>query len=406
MKMADSLTGIRVCDFGWVLAGAIPGQLLADMGAEVIKIESKSKLEFYRRGHRRTFEDEPSFEQNPWFHNINRGKLSITVDLTTPKGSSLLKELVKTSDVVIENFSARVLERFGLDYPDLVEVKPDIIMLSITGAGRNGPLKDMRCYATSAATLSGLDSLIGYPGEDVLGIKMNYADLCAALQGLFAVLAALHYRRKTGKGQHIDVSMWESVAVLTAEAILDFTMNNRVLGIQGNRHPIMVPHNLYRCKGEDKWVSIAIKTEEEWRSFCQAIGKPDWVKDERFSDKFKRMNNVDHLDKLITEWTVNYTPYEVMDMLQEVSVAAVPHMGPNERFHDRHYQERETYVYVDHPVTGSDAIYNQTWKMSETPGRIHRAAPLLGEHNNYVFGELLHLSADEIAQLVEERVIY
>ncbi|MFC2001014.1 CaiB/BaiF CoA transferase family protein [Chloroflexota bacterium] len=403
--MVDALAGIRVTDFGHVLAGAIPGQLMADMGAEVIKVETRARLDYMRRG-RPIIGDKPDPEQNPMFHNVNHSKLSISVDMVQPKANRLLKELIKISDVVIENFSPAVMGSIGLDYPDLVQVKPDIIMLSMPGAGRHGPRRNVRTVAPTVNSLSGIDYLTGYTGEQPLGIKLIYGDMCSALHGLFALLTALHYRRKTGKGQHIDLSMCESITVLMGEAIMDYTMNNRVLSAQGNRHPTMAPHNLYRCQGEDKWVAIAVDTEEEWKSFCQAVGNPEWVNEVRFSDKFKRMNNLDALDKHITEWTVNYTPYEVMDILQKAGVAATPHMSAADRFYDPHYQEHKVYVDVEHPILGSEVIYNQVWKMSETPGRIRRRAPLMGEHNNYVFGELLHLPSEEIEQLVEEKVIY
>ncbi len=401
--MANALGNIRVIDFGLVLAGPTPGQIMADMGAEVIKVESQKRIDKSRLGPP-IQEDKPNIEQNLAFHASNRGKFSITVDATHPKGSNLLKQLVKISDVVVDNFAPGVMERFGLDYPNLIQVKPDIIMLSISGAGHYGPLKDIRCYAPTIMSLSGLDALIGYVGERPLGLKVFYGDIQAALHGLFAVLACLNYRSKTGRGQHIDLSMWESACTSMGEAVMDFVMNKRVLGTQGNRDPTMVPHNFYRCKGEDQWVSIAVKTEEEWESLCRAIGYP--IEDERFADAFKRMNNLEPLDQSITAWTANYTPYEVMDILQKVGVAAVPLMGAREHIHDPHFEQRHTYAHVDHPVTGSDLIYNQVFKMSATPGRVHRRAPLLGEHNNYVFGELLHLSSKEIAALVEGRVIY
>ena len=397
------LEDLRVLDFGWVLAGPVVATLLGNLGAEVIKIESRKRIDSMRLSPDNLSLDP---EKDLLFHSLNRNKLSISIDITHPKANKILKGLVEISDVVVENFSARVMARHGLDYQALKGVNPSIIMISLPATGMSGPLSDVITYGNTLQALGGAESLVGYYGEQVLGMQQAWADYNAAIHGFFAVLAALYYRKKTGKGQHIEAAQLDPLISSLGEAIMEYTMNGRVLGPQGNRNPTMAPHNNYRCQGEDKWVSIAIKTEEEWQSFCQAMGNPPWTKEERFADRYKRMQNQEELDKFISQWTINYSHYEVMEILQKAGVAAVPCLDVEERFFDPHFNEREAYITIEHPVTGTDFVANLPWKMSRTPGGIRRSAPMLGGHNDYVFGKLLNMSQEEIAELVEEKVLY
>jgi benzylsuccinate CoA-transferase BbsF subunit len=240
----------------------------------------------------------------------------------------------------------------------------------------------------------------------VLGEQTPYLDVNSAIHGAFAVLAALYYRERTGKGQYIDMAQIEVGASTIGEAFMEYFMNGRVMGTMGNRNPAMAPHNNYPCKGDDKWISIAVKTDEEWRSFCDAIGNPPWAEDARFSDGSNRLRNQDELDRLVSGWTLEFTYYEVMDILQKAGVAAAPCLDLTERFSDPHFEERETHLQVEHPATGVDIIAGIPFRLSETPGAVRRPAPLLGEHNEHVFGKLLGKTREEIAQLIEDKVIY
>lgn len=406
------LEGVTVLDFGTAWAGPMLGHILADVGAKVIKVESRSRLDGLRLGRPIVGDDIAGGDKGKWvdmqpaFHGLNRNKYSITLDLKRPEGMALIKELVKKSDVVIDNFSAGVMKRLGLDYESLKKIKPDIITVSLSGLGEYGPFSDATTYAPTITALSGFNSLHGYYAEPTLGAATSaYGDANASIHGAFAVLAALCYRKRTGKGQHIDLSEVEAGTSLLGEAILDYTMNRRVAEPQGNNHPGMAPHNNYRCKGDDRWISIAIKTEEEWRSFCQAIGGPDWAKEQRFADAFGRLNNRVELDRLITEWTINYAPYEAMEILQKAGVAAVPVMHLGDQYFDAHFKERQTYLEVQHPLVGLEVLYGLPYKLSKTPGSIRQTAPSLGEHNDYVLRELLGLPDHEIRRLVEEGVL-
>jgi benzylsuccinate CoA-transferase BbsF subunit len=396
--------GCRVVDFGWVWAGTVLGHILADHGAEVIKVESRRRLDGLRLG--RVFELGETLELNPHFQNLNRNKLSITVDISQPKGAELIKELVKKSQMVIENFVPGVLKRHGLDYESLVKVKPDIIMISLSPAGQDGPLSKMSAYAPLITALSGIDSLLGYKDEQPLGFKHAYGDVTASLSGAFAVLVALRYCNRTGKGQYIDMSQWETTTSLIGEAIMDYTMNGRIKGCQGNYDARMAPHGNYPCKGDDKWVSIAVKTENEWKAFCEAIGNPSWTSDPKFDDPDRRLSNVDELNKYVAEWTSNYTNYECAEMLQKFGVAAAPVLSTEGVFLDPHFNDRGLFVNVDHPIAGGTVIYDLPWKSKDLTRKPIRHAPILGEHNNYVFGEVLGLSKEEIDKLIDEKTIY
>jgi len=397
------LDGYRVVDFSWVWAGPLLGMVLADMGAEVIKVETEKRLDSARlTPGRSTVGPETDFV----FHSMNRNKLGITVDMSDPRGAALIRELVEISDVAVENFSPKGLRNLGLEYASLREVNPKLVMISLPAAGQYGPLSDIVTYAPSLGALCGYSSLIGYPGERVLGEQTPYLDVNSAIHGAFAVLAALYYRERTGKGQYIDMAQIEVGASAIGEAFMEYFMNGRVMGTMGNRNPAMAPHNNYPCKGDDKWVSIAVKTDEEWRSFCDAIGNPPWTQDTRLGDGLDRLRNQDELDRLISAWTIEFTYYEVMDNLQKAGVAAAPCLDLSERFSDPHFEERETHLQVEHPATGGDIIAGIPFKLSETPCEVRRPAPLLGQHNEYVFGELLGKTREEIAQLIEDKVIY
>lgn len=411
--MVYPLEGYRVLDFGTAWAGPQTGGILADMGMEVIKIETRTRLDGSRMGRPLVGADIAGGDEGKWpdmqpvFHGINRSKLSFTIDLKQPKARNIITQLIKISDVVLDNSSPGVMERLGLAHENLEAIRPDIISISLTGCGESGPLRDAVVYAPLIISLGGLQSMTGYYGEDVpMNVMFAYGDCNASIHAAFAVVAALWHRQRTGEGQHIELSECWAVTNLLGEAIMEYCMNGRDIKPQGNRHPSMCPHNVYRCKGEDEWVTIAINTEEEWRAFLKAIGEPDWGKEEKFADKCSRLKNQEELDKLINGWTINYTPYEVMEILQQVKVAAIPVMNIEDQYTDPHFRDRQIYIEVEHPLIGIETLYVTPLRLSKTPCEIRRPAPSLGEHNDYVLGELLSMPKSEIARLKQEKVIY
>ena len=400
------LDGIRIIDFCWVWAGPSGTELLAFLGAEVIKVESWRRMDEERSGMTRVGKViDPN--QSVSFNALNLNKLAITVDLRQPKGIELIRELIKVSDAVTNNFSAGVLERLGLSYDALKECKPDIIVLSMSGFGSSGPLTGYRGYAPTFEALSGVTDMSGYQGGPPIRSALGgHLDITNGMAGAVVLLAALNYRLQTGEGQFIDLAQWEVGNCVIGEAFLNFDMTGRNPSRQGNRDDIMAPHNCYPCKGKDKWVSIAIATEEEWKALCQAMGNPGWTRDERFADTLRRWKNQEELDRLIGEWTKQHTHYEVMGILQRAGVAAVPSFNQEELVSDPHLKERGWLAEVEHPETGKKLYINPPWGLSATPARITRHAPLVGEHNEYVFCELLGMPVEEFAGLVGEQVIY
>lgn len=396
------LEGYRVVDFSWVWAGPLLGMILADMGAEVIKVETNKRLDSARlTPGRSTVGPETDFV----FHSMNRNKLGITVDMSDPRGWEIIRDLISISDVAVDNFSPKGLRGLNLEYRKLSEINPGLVMISLPAAGQTGPLSDIVTYAPSLGALCGYSSLIGYAGERVLGEQTPYLDVNSSIHGAFAVMAALYYREQTGKGQYIDMAQIEVGASVIGEAFMEYFMNGRVEGTRGNRAPGMVPHNNYPCLGDGKWVAIAVKTDEEWDSLCGAIGAPEWTRDARFSDRYNRLGNQDELDCLVAAWTLERSDYEVMDTLQQAGVAATPCLDLMERFSDPHFEAREVHLQIEHPATGMDIIAGVPFKLSETPCDVRRHAPLLGQHNEYVLCDLLGRPKEEIAKLIEENVV-
>jgi len=396
------LEGVRVVDFTTAQAGAHCTQWLGVMGAEVIKIESRVRPDVTRLSSRAE-----TLDQSASFVSFNSGKKSITLNMNQPKAVQIVKELVKLSDVVTENFGGATMERWGLGYPELKRLKPDIIVFATSGYGRTGPRKESPAFAPVVDAFSGLLSVNGYVGgiPNVVGNR-GWTDAMAAVHGAFVILAALYHRSNTGEGQYIDASMTELNANVLGELVIDYAMNERVAQPVGNRDNIMAPHGCYRCLGEDKWVAVAVSSEQEWQAFCNALGNPEWTKKEEFSDGLSRLNNQEELNRLIEEWTKQHSHYEVMEILQKVGVMAGACLTLEELKSDRQLREREFLLDIEQPLIGKLCLSRMPWRLSGTPGGNYYRAPLLGEHNNYVFGELLGMPEQEIRRLEEEKVIY
>ena len=396
------LKGIRITALTWVWAGPWMGAVLADMGAEVIKVESRQRLDSQR-----FIKVTNDFVENlnmSQFNFTNRGVKSCTINLKQPEGIEMFKKLVKISDAVITNLAPRVLPGWGLDYDELKKIKPDIIMVTLPAFGSIGPDKDYVSYASTIEAVGGLNVSFGYPGEPPVLSGTYPADPIGSMYGVVGFLAALNYRNQTGKGQHVDVAQSEGVTSLIPEVIMEYVMNGRIRPRMGNRDEIMAPHNCYPCKGEDKWVAIAVGTDEEWQAMCKVMGNPEWSKDEKFSDQISRWQNQDELNKLVAGWTKDFTHYEVMRKLQKVGVAAGPSLSIEELIEDPHVRKRGIIFKQNHPAAGKINVYRSPWKAALTAE--NPPSPLLGEHNDYVFKTLLGMSDGEIAKLTDERVIY
>jgi benzylsuccinate CoA-transferase BbsF subunit len=399
------LEGIRVTDFTAIWAGAHITQWLGVMGADVIKIESNLRPDGTRVSWRPG--RDPNSTITAEFACLNYGKKACTLNMTLPRARELAKDLIAVSDIVAENFGGAVMDRWGMGYSDLVKIKPDIIMYSGSGFGRTGPYKELPAFAGIVESFGGLLSLNGYPGGQPSPMcTRGYADILTADHGTFAILAALYHRSRTGHGQYIDLSMSQVVGAVIPEAFIDYTMNGRVQGPQGNRDSTMAPHGCYRCQGDDEWVTIAVSGDDDWRAFCDAIGNPEWTGDARFRDGVNRRRNQDELDQLVQEWTKNHTHHEATEILQRAGVMAAATVNVVEGVQDRHLTERGFFRDMDYPGEGNLRLAGMPWRLSDVPEGNYQRPPALGEHNDYVFKELLKMSDEEIAQLQEEQVIY
>lgn len=400
-----ALDGLRVADFTWAWAGPYMTMLLADMGAEVINIETSPRTSNLRVNPPFPQGKSEGVNRSGWWSTSQRGKLSCTLNLKHPKGIELAKRIVSISDVAAENFSPGVMERLGLGYDVLKQIKPDIVYISMSGYGATGPDSSRISYGNHIAMSAGLTAITGFPDAGPSQMLIPYADPVSGLTGAFAVLAALHNRSRNGQGQYIDLSQAEAMASFVPEALMDYTMNQQVRTRNGNRDDFMAPHGCYPCQGEDEWVTIAVSSDEEWINFCTATENPGWTEDVRFSDRHGRLKNQDELDRLITEWTSIHSSYDIMKILQKSGVAATPTLNGAEIVEDPHLRDRNFFVPDGVPGMNNKLMAGPSWKMSRTPGRVRSPAPLLGEHNEHVFNGLLGMSKGEIATLTEEKVI-
>jgi len=393
------LQGLRVSDFTHAFAGPTGTLMLALMGAEVIKIESSAHSDVATRDPKHAKGMEPVGV----FFSTNLNKLSIQLNLKHKEAINLAKRLIAISDIVVENYRPGVMDKLGLGYEMLKEVKPDIIMVSLSSNGSTGPERSYGAYAAVMGPLSGLSHITGYPDGPPVPIRST-ADTLAGITSMVPLLAALNYRQRTGKGQHIDSSAVESLTICMSDVLMDYSMNKRVRGRNANRDDVMAPHNCYRCKGEDKWISIAISNNEEWTAFCKAARHPEWAEDLRFSDGPARWENQEILDRLIEGWTGTRTNYQVMKVLQKAGVAAVPSFTNQEIVTDPHLQARGIFQKVDQPFVGVQTQMGLPWK-AITPAEPVRPVPLLGQHNEYVFGTLLGMTRQEIERLQRGEII-
>jgi len=402
--MDGPLAGVRVADFTWVWAGPFCTMQLAHLGAEVIRVESQRRV-CLLRNLPPWLEGKPGINRSGYFNQYNQGKRSITLDLSQPEAKEIAKRLVAASDVAAENFAGGVIERLGLGYEALKRVKEDIIMISMSGYGQTGPESGYVSYGPAQVPLAGMSSLTGYAGWQPMHVGMSYGDPNAGRHAAFAVLAALLYRERTGKGQYIDMSQWESTMVLLGEGFMDYAMNGTQPPRSGNRDPWMAPHGIYRCDGEDQWLSIACGSDGEWRALCGAMGRPGLADEGRFRTLADRKANEDALEALIEEWTSTQDPMAATELLQAAGVAAFPPMVNYMLDADPHLAERGFWVEKEHPEVGVCRHAGIPWRMSETPCEVWRAAPTLGQDNEYVFGEVLGMSGKQIADLAERGVI-
>ena len=415
------LEGIRVVDVTAVWAGPHCTMLLADWGAEVIRVESIQVLQPSTRGHMArppkemprltmswgsTYPDwdpgERPWNRYPIFQSHARNKLSVTADLTTPEGQDLFRQLIRVADVFVENNVPSTIERLHLTYEELVETRPDLIALRMPAYGLSGKYKNYRSYGVQLEGTAGHTWLRGYPDLDPSARDDVYlGDAAAGVSGAFAVLGALRHRRRTGKGQLIEFAQAENFIPYLGEAIMDYTMNGRVHETLGNRHPTKAPNGVYPCKGADRWVTISVGNDAEWRGLRQAMGDPAWAKAPLFSNSVARWKNQDELDRQLTEWTAQRTPDDAVKCLQGAGVPAGAVLDDADLLRDPQINSMNYFKEFTHVDTGTHKYPGLMWSTENVENELRTPPCRLGEHNEAVYKDLLAYSDEEYVRLEE-----
>ena len=403
-RTRDALEGINVLDFTWAGAGPYATKFLADFGARVIKVESRKHPDIGRMT--------PPFAHNvrhpdggALFIHTNTGKLSITLNLQHPKGIGIAKRIARISDIVVENFTPGVMSRLKLTYDELKKIRPDVIMASSSIYGQTGPKTRLSGFGNTGSAISGHYMLTGWPDREPVSPGVAYADVVQPVFTVIAILAALDYRRRTGKGQYIDSTQVETMVQFISPAMVDYFADGEIETRMGNRSSHAAPHAVFPCKGEDRWCAIAVFEESEWRNLCQAMGNPEWSSHPKFATLASRKRHEDELESLIGRWTVNHDRHDLMTMLQEAGVpAGAVQDGADLVDRDPHLLARGSFVRLTHPVAGECNHPTQPVKLSGNPSHT-RTSPRLGEHNEYVYKELLGLPEEEYSMMQNEGVL-
>jgi crotonobetainyl-CoA:carnitine CoA-transferase CaiB-like acyl-CoA transferase len=399
------LSGVRILDLTMVWAGPSGTRLLADMGAEVIKVESARSWDMLRSLHFLSGPPEQWWDKAAYFNHNNRNKYACTLDLQTERGRELALRLVTMSDLVFENYRADVIGKLRMDYDDLCAANPSITLVSMPSHGKTGPESHHVAYGTNVEQLSGLASLSGYPSMGPHKSPIAYGDPNAGAIAAAAAIAALLHRERTGEGQHVEVAQWEAMMGNIGEFILGYQLAARAGGYAaaqpdsiGNRHISRV-QGVYECATADEWVTISVGSDAEFAAFCVAVGQPDLMRDERFGDVVSRRRNNDAFDAIAGAWAKERSQSEAAREMQAAGVSAAPVLDIPHLMRDENLRARGFWEEVTHASAGTWDMEGPVWRMSRTPGHIRLPAPMFGEHNDWVLHDLLGLSDGEIAEL-------
>ena len=403
------LAGIRVANFGWGWLGPVAGQTLARLGAEVYKIESHARVDINRTippfatGHDK---DPDCSLQN---HAAWAGNGSVTFNLKLAEGQRLARELAARCDLVLENFGPGVMKKLHLGYGHLKELRDDILLISMPAAGLSGSLSHVRTYGMSLSSITGLDSVTGYRDGPPIPMENAFADPLGGVIGAYAAVLALNFRKRNGRGMHVDMSQQEGVMQLMGPAFMDYGFNGRVAGPIGNAHPqnAAAPHGVFPCAGDDRWISLAVQDNVEWQALAGVLAADGcaWAADARYADRIGRIEHVDALHAALGEWTARHDDYALAARLQQAGVAAAPVLNIADLLSDPHYRARRTFVEVDHPLGFKETVYGHYVKTAHAAPPL-ATGPAMGQDNERVCREILGLSAAEYGRLVEQQVIF
>jgi benzylsuccinate CoA-transferase BbsF subunit len=398
------LADVKILDIMWVMAGPAGTRLLADYGPTIVRVDSQRRIDTARTL-QPFFKRKPGPDNSALFQNLNAGKYGVSIDLTKEAGREVIRDLVRWADVVTESFSPRAMKGWGLDYESLRKIKPDIIMISSCLMGQSGPWAKFAGFGNLAAAISGFFNLVGWPDRPPAGPFSAYTDYVSPRFTAIAILAALEHRRRTGQGQYIDQSQAEASLHFLTPALLDYTVNGRVQGGMGNRDFEMAPHGIYPAAGEDRWLALAVQTEQQWSALCSVMGKTSLTNDVRFATHEARRQHQDELDDIISAWTKTQDRFVLEEMLQARGVAAGAVRTVHEQAADPQLQHRKHFVPVEHATLGTVTVEGSRFRMSRTPAEVKRAAPTWGQDNQYVLEQILGYSEEKITELVAAEVL-
>jgi CoA:oxalate CoA-transferase len=396
--MAKALEGVRVLDFTQYLSGPHCTSVLSEFGAEVIKIEMPGKGEPERQAMPKTLKRE-SYQ----FFSYNRGKKSITLNLKNPKGVEIAKKLAAKVDILVENFAPGGMDKLGLSYEEISKINPGIIYASISGFGQTGPRRNDVSYDVVAQAMGGLMSVTGFPGGEPLKVGISLGDYMGGYNGVIAILAALYYRKVTGEGQAIDISMQDGIWAMVFPDRADYFDNHVVPKRIGNKLSSSAPFGAYNAK--NGYVVICTITDPQWQKVLQAMGREDLIGEQRYATRETRTKNMEEVDGLVQAWCKEKTVEEVFAILKKSGVPCSPLPTFDQVANDPHLLSREMIVEVDQPVSGKVKLSGSVYKMSKTPGDRKKRVPDVGEHNEEIYGGLLGIDAQEMQKLKEETVI-
>ena len=389
--------GIKVAEFAWVAVGPQTSRYLADHGATVVRIESHTHFDL-SRAISPFPENKPGLNRSMYYGKYNANKFNASLNLNHHRGPELAWRFINWADIVVESFRPGTMRRWGLDYESVSKVRPDIIYVSTSMQGQSGPYAQYAGFGSMISAVAGSAEISGWPGRMPSPPYGAYSDYFCQRFLATAIIAALEYRDRTGKGQWVEQSQFETSVHMIAPLVMDYSINGRIASRHGNRLSYAAPHGVYPCKGSDRWVAIAVFSDKQWQSLCEVIGNPDWIKEARFKTLLGRKENEDELDNLIAQWTSNHRAEQIEISMQAAGVPANMVEKNSDLFEDAQLEHRKFYVRLNHPEIGTPAYQQQAdFILSKTPRQITMPSPCLGEHNEYVYKELLGMTDDEIA---------
>ena len=397
------LQGIRVADFGQVIAAPVTAQMLAWLGAEVVLVETESR--FTTRVWPPFADGEMGINRSGGFNLVNNNKLSCSLDLRQPDALELAKGIIRVSDVLVENYATGVMEHLGLGYDEVKKLRPDIVYMSLAAFGRSGPFKNLTGFHSVINLFSGLAGVTGYPGSHPRIMGGLIPDAFAGCYCVLAVLEALYHRSRTGEGQFIEVSMTEALTGMIPEAVMEYSLTGSEQEKTGNRDGRKAPRNVFRCLGEEKWVAISVESDAQFRALSLAAGSSEWADDPRFATSQARLDNQDALETLLQQWTADREVAEVVAALQAAGVPAASVSDSAEVLADPHLLERGFVVNLEHPEAGTRPVTTLPWATDGRRVENLQPAPTFGQHNGWVLKELLQLPDDEYERLVSSGAI-